>query len=242
MGKHKHTKLFGWKNTLDWFKELTVINYDGQFIYAKRSLCILRWSTTISHVTRIDVFIPQMLQQQIDGSVAMLPLWRKMIRLLATDKPAKLSGTHISLRNQKVYLKWYLLTGITCKQIHCLTRCSWDLVSVRSETGTLFQRRESLDSVKASHVVLEFDETAENDKTVCFAWGPLSNSPSDSSVVKLCHTRYSFVLSWVRRGGAIQGSVTIIEDEIEFINYFFTTIKLITRQSEYNYPTLPFKT
>lgn len=38
------------------------------------------------------------------------------------------------------------------------------MVSVRSEAGTLFQRKVSLDSVKASHVVLEFDETAENDK------------------------------------------------------------------------------
>ncbi len=94
--------------------------------------------------------------------------------------------------------------------------------------------------MKASHVVWEFDETAENDQNVCFAWGPLSNSPSDSSVLKLCHTRYSFVLSWARQEGAIQGSVTINESEIEFINYFFTPIKLIIRQSEYNYSTFPF--
>lgn len=111
---------------------------------------------------------------------------------------------------------------------------------VRSENGTLFQREVSLDSVKASHVVLQFDETAENDKNVCFAWGALSNSPSDSSVLKLCHTRYSFVLSGVKQEGAIDGSVTINEDE--FINYFFTSIKLITRQTEYNYPTFPFET
>lgn len=96
--------------------------------------------------------------------------------------------------------------------------------------------------MKASHVVLEFDETAENDKNVCFAWGPLSNSPSDSSVLKLCHSLHSFVLSCARQEGAIQGSVTINESEIEFINYFFTSIKLITRQSEYNYPTSPFET
>lgn len=99
-----------------------------------------------------------------------------------------------------------------------------------------FRGNVSVDLLKASHVVLEFDETAENDKNVCFAWGPLSNSPSDSSVPKLCHTLYSFVLSRVRQEGAIQGSVTINESEIEFINYFFTSIKLITRQSEYNYP------
>lgn len=51
---------------------------------------------------------------------------------------------------------------------------------VKSKTGTLFQRKVSLDSVKASHVVLEFDETAENDKNVCLAWGTVSNSSSDS--------------------------------------------------------------
>lgn len=122
-----------------------------------------------------------------------------------------------------------------------MQRC-WDLVSVRSETGTFFQREVSLVSVTGSHVVLEFDETAEKDQNICFAWGPLSNSLSDSSALKLCHTLYSFVLSGVKQEGAIQGSVTINENETEFINYFFTSIKLITRQSEYNYPTFPLET
>lgn len=122
------------------------------------------------------------------------------------------------------------------------TQPSWDLVCVRPETGTLFLREVSPDWVKASRVVLEFDETAENEKNVCFAWRPLSNSPTDSSVLKLCHSWYSFLVSGVRQVGAIQGSVTINDDEIEFINYFFTSIKLITRQSGYNYPTFPLET
>lgn len=83
---------------------------------------------------------------------------------------------------------------INRNRLHSFALC-WDLVPVRSETATSFQRKVSLTLVKAGHVVLEFDETAENDKNVCSAWGPLSNSPSDSSVLKLCHTLYSFVLS-----------------------------------------------
>lgn len=62
-------------------------------------------------------------------------------------------------------------------------------------------------------------------------------------IVSLTHLSQSFVtlntlcalLSWARGSNT---SVTINEDKMELINYFFTSMKLISRRSENNY--LPF--
>lgn len=70
-GKHKHANLFGWENTYDWFKDLTVINYDGQFLRAKKNknkdVCASKDEAPAFPMLLGLMFMPQMLQQQIVG-------------------------------------------------------------------------------------------------------------------------------------------------------------------------------